>query len=281
MHQILENTVDELRALAKQIDRSSAESRGFNVAGNNWSFPGISKDDLVQWAVNLADEIESADLDDLGNFEESLYNYGLSIGYLRSNTVQYLWNGNTALAVAAITSTFDGLERVFRATLPEDVPKDTASALANLRKRIRAIDVRIEQLAPKTTDLEGMVDRIIAAAQAADALPEDLESLKEHRAKVAEALERASRDATLAEQAKGNAVEAHSRVEGIEAEAKKVLELCNKAYSAHTSQSLAYAFQKKANTLTFSTWVWAAGLGGALLLQSSRAATNSKMRLPP
>jgi len=276
MHPTLEKVVAELRKLANQISVSSSETRSFNVMGGNWSFPGISKDDLVHWATDLADEIEASGLEDLGSFESTFENYRLSLDFLRGNTVQYLWNGNTAPAVAAITSTFEGLARVFRSSLPEDASRDAVREFSGLRRRIRSLGSRLDQLDPRTADLEAMIDRIIEASQAADAMPEDLESLKELRFNAAVALERARRDATLAEQAKNLAADAKERLDQIELQANQVLAKCDEAYSAHTSQGLAQAFQEKANTLTVSTWVWASGLAAALLFAAFQGGDQLK-----
>jgi len=147
---------------------------------------------------------------------------------------------------------------------------------SGLRRRIRSLGSRLDQLDPKAADLEAMIDRIIEASQAADAMPEDLESLREHRANAAATLERARRDATLAEQAKNSAADAKERLDQIELQANQVLAKCDEAYSAHTSQGLAQAFQKKANTLTVSTWVWASGLAAALLFAAFQGGDQLK-----
>jgi len=263
MNKTLELLVGELDQLASQLDSGIPNAAPFNVAHNNWSFPGVSKLDLINWVKVLAEEITEKGPLDLGDDEPALAAYVKSLKHLRDNAVPNIW-GNPAAGVSVLQQTLDGLRIAFRQTLPTEPPEDAAKSIKRLTARLSAMQARVDSLEPKAGDLEAMVSRIEAANAAADALPEDLKSLEDARKKVAAALERANTDASLTAQAKDAAKSSSDSLAESAAGARQVLDKCESAYSAATSQGLARAFSRRSTSLSWSMWFWAFALAAAL-----------------
>lgn len=264
MNKTLEALIDELEKLAQQLDAGIPNDQAFNVANSNWSFPGLSKSDLIAWIEDLVQEMKDKGPDNLGEQAEALADYVRRLATIRStNTVGNL-PGNPVLGVAAIHQTLEGLRIRFRRIVPGQPPDDAAKTIKRLTGRLAAMEARLKALEPRADSLDDMLARIEAASSAADALPEDLESLAGARKKVATALEQANTDARLAGKAREAAAETVEALAKHAIDAQQVLEKCDAAYSAATSQGLARAFSERSSALSNSMWFWTFALAMAL-----------------
>lgn len=262
MHAVLAEIKKSLEKLIGQVQEAISNDEPFGNASGNWSFPGLTRSELIGEAQAIVDLIDCHGGDDVGDGENHLHDYVRRIQHLRQHTVGQL-AGNAGQAVPAYLITLQGLNKALAAAIPADRRTDS-TRLRKVSSQIRAMEARIKDLDPRTTSLNAMVERIEKANDAADQLPTDLESLSEARQKIARLAD---------ESAKGQAEitrlreesEAHNEtLQNCAEEASSVLEKCEMAYSAATSLGLAAAFSERSNRLSRSMWVWVVGLIGAL-----------------
>lgn len=263
MHEVLEKLKSELDDLIKEVESKIPNEEPFGIAHGNWSFPELTRSELVEEAQSIVDLIDDHHTDDLGKSEKRLADYTRRIQYLRSNTVPNIW-GNAASAVPAYLLTLNGLRSSLRSALTFDQQKEASKRLRNLRNQLRGMEARLREIEPRTGTLAEMVERIEKAYEAADQLPADLESLTEARQKIAELERAAAKDqaqiGVLREKGEGLDTE----LKQIAEEAASILKRCETAYSAATSVGLAAAFSERSSSLAQSMWAWVIGLIAAL-----------------
>jgi hypothetical protein len=264
LNKTIEALHDELGKLAQQLQSAIPEAPPFNIAHKNWSFPGLTRTDLVKWVEEIAEELKEQGPVDLGEHDHVLADYVQRLSYYRENAVQNIW-GSPAAGVAALQQTLDGLRAVFRMTLPTEPPENAARSIKLLTHRLAAMNARVGALEPKALGLEDMIVRIESAHAAADALPEDLKSLNEARMQITAALEQANKDSILAAQAKDGVKDAAAKLTQSAIDAQQIVEKCAAAYSAATSLGLARAFSERSSSLSNSMWFWSAALAASLL----------------
>ncbi|CAN7417693.1 hypothetical protein ACOCG7_24790 [Paraburkholderia sp. DD10] len=265
MHATLEAICVELDQLAAQVKSSIPNDEPFAIAQGNWSFPGLTRPELVEAAESVATLILERGGDSLGDSEARLSDYVRRLQYLRASTVPNIW-GNAAQGATAYMLTLDGLQRALAPVLTNDPTLENAAAVRRVATQVRAMEVRVKGLEPRSAALANMVERIESAYNAADQLPTDLETLAESRQKVQELLREAERDrahlSATREEADGLSTELKQNA----GEADAVLARCESAYSAATSQGLAAAFAERSKALDKSMWAWVLGLVLALIL---------------
>lgn len=263
MHETLETIQARLEKLIAQVQSAIPNDEPFGNAHGNWSFPGLTREELIEEAQSIADLIEDQGGDDLGEHEVRLQDYVRRLQHLQDQTVPQLW-GNAAQAVPAYMLTLQGLRKALEPVLTRDARAEADSKLRKLTQQLRGMELRIKALDPRTTALNTMVERIEQAYNAADQLPADLESLSEARQKIAELVADATRHQGDVLRIREDAGELDKQLNKIADEAKSVLDHCQTAYSAATSVGLAAAFSERSNTLSKSMWFWVGGLVAAL-----------------
>ncbi|WP_172196518.1 hypothetical protein [Niveibacterium sp. COAC-50] len=258
MHETLSNLCGELEQLSASVRAVNVESRAISVATGNWSFPAVSLGDLAYRAEVLQSYIETHTTEDLGELVGILDAQVTRLRFLRANTVPQLW-ANAAQAVPAYTITLDELERDLHdalAPVPERQANEAASAIRDLLQRIRNIELRTNDVEPRTTSLAEMVTRIEQAHRTADRLPETLADLAEANQKISglkvtaqghvDALERSSSQATA---------DASVLAERLE-EAERLVTQLRTLHRVGTSTVLAGAFQNRGFWLGVSVYPW-------------------------
>lgn len=274
MHADLTKICSELDQLAAAVKSTVGSDEPFNVAHNNWSFPGLTRAELIEAATSLAEMIRLHSPDSLGGMEARLKDYPRRLVALRSHTVQQLW-GNANQAVPAYLETLGGLRRalepVFASGDPAAETRQALQLLKTLKTRIRTLEATLEELEPRSTALADMIERIEKAHDAADQLPTDLQSLEEARKKVAdlgrqatESLESANKEKAKIEAVRAKADEFDYKLRQSAKDADAIIARAEKAYSAATSHGLAAAFSERSKALDVSMWFWVAGLISAL-----------------
>lgn len=273
MHIGLNNIKRELTNIVEHLDSKIPTDEPFSIAHNNWSFPGLTKADLiaeVQDVINLIDKYGS---EDLGGSEATIIDYVRRLQYLQIQTIPNLW-GNPGAGVPALLLTVHGIQRLLSALQPEDNRAEMLISLRKATSQVRAIEAKISGLQPRTASLDDIVGRIEQAYDAADQLPTDLASLSEARSQIEDLVHEAQQDqlklATLHE----TAVEIDAKLSIKLNEAEAVLMRCETAYSAATSVGLAAAFSERSTSLASSMWVWVFGLICALLAGSYFGSTQ-------
>lgn len=265
MNATLQNLVNELEQLINALNSSIPNDDPFSIAHGNWSFPSVSKSDLINVTNDVATLIKTRGPSDLGKYEQELSGYIRKLSFLRGSTVPNIW-GNPQLGVPAYFLTIEGLFRALAPALKND--NDVAAGISQtarrLTTRLRALEVRLNDTEPRTGKLAEMVQRIEQAYEAADQLPADLQLLGEDREKIAALLEGAQVDFARINQDQENAARIVNELSDKRDEATSVLERCDSAYSAATSQGLAAAFTERSKALANSMWIWTAAFIVAL-----------------
>ncbi len=264
MNAVLYELQTQLTSLSAQIMSKITHSNTFAVAGNNnWSYPSLTREDLVAEVQSLIDLIEDCGDVELNDLDAPLQNYISRIKFLRDFTIPNL-PGSPAAGVVALLSSLQSLRRFLTEELTNDDHAESVAKLRKLTKQVRSMEARLKDLDPRTTSLLDMVSRIEAAHDAADQLPTDLASLSEARDKLGALFRDATKDHGHIEELRGKADVLDQKLRGSLLEAEQVLQRCQTAYSAATSVGLAAAFTERSEKLSTSMWVWVGGLVAAL-----------------
>lgn len=246
-----------------QVQSVVPSDEPFGNAHGNWSFPGLTRAELIEETQSIVDLIEDQGGDEVGDHEARLQDYVRRLQHLQQHTVAQLW-GNAGQAVPAYLFTLQGLRKALTPVLVNDGHADAVVKLKKLANQLRSMEARLNGLEPRTVSLNTMVERIEQAYIAADQLPTDLESLSEARQKIADIVRDATRDQGDVSRIREAANELDKQLNKSADDAKAVLERCETAYSAATSVGLAAAFSERSSTLSKSLWFWVSGLVGAL-----------------
>lgn len=249
--------------IASAIETSISSDEPFGIANNSWGAPELTRSELIEEAQSIINLIEELDGDSLGENEVRLKDYIRRLDHLQSQTIGYI-GSHPAQAVPAYLMTLQGLRTALTPVLSSDERAEAAAKLKRLTQRIRAMESRLNNLEPRTVDLNTIVERIEQAYEAADQLPTDLDALSEAKQKVLSIVNDATRYQNDIARIKEYSVEIDKQLKKTTTDADAVLARCEHAYSAATSVGLAAAFSKRSSTLSKSIWFWIWGLVAAL-----------------
>lgn len=269
MHLTLSEIQQHLGGLIAQLQATVPSDEPFGNAHGNWSFPGLTREELKEEAQSIIDLIEEqGNVDELGEYGPRLQDYTRRLQHLQQQTIPNLWN-NAHQAVPAYLLTLSGLRKTLeKAFANENLQTESATKLRKLAAQLRAMELQLNGIAPRTVELGVMIDRIENAFNAADQLPADLDTLAEARKTIAEFERMASRDQAHVLELREKADEIDKHLKNCVREADATLERCETAYSAATSVGLAAAFSERSNSLSNSMWIWVGGLVSALAIGS-------------
>jgi uncharacterized protein YdcH (DUF465 family) len=275
MHSTLDSIKKELEQLATAVKSGISSNEPFNVAQNNWSLPGITRDELVQAATSLVELIECRGGDELKANEALLADYTRRLSFLRTNTVAQIW-GNPAAGVSSYLLTLDSLRKALEPTfgIADIEAIEAAKSLKQLLKQLRAIEARIAELDPRSEKLDKMVARIEQAHETADQLPTDMETLKESREQIQELLRGSTKDRAMVENILTEMRGSREQLDKSAKEAAAIIARCDASYRATTSEGLASAFAERSKALSKSMWIWVFGLVIALVLGAILGSTQ-------
>ncbi|BCP56021.1 hypothetical protein K32_46380 [Kaistia sp. 32K] len=263
MHVVLAEIITELERVISRLESVIPSNEPFSIAQGNWSFPGLTRSDLIAAARDIIDLIHERETDDLGDSESLIRDYVRRIQFLHQNTLQNVW-GQAGQAVPPYMFTLQGLRIVLAPLQKTNAQAEAALMLKRVTRQLRGMEGRLNGLEPRAGALAGMLERIEQANDAADQLPTDLESLAEARQKIEESVRLATQD-------QGRILDLRSDAEAVDKELRKciedannVLKRCETAYSAATSVGLAAAFTERSEALSKSILYWVFGLVAAL-----------------
>lgn len=263
MNQTLLDIKKKLNSIIDQLESSISSDEALNYARSHWAFPGITKAELITETKNLISLIDSKGNDEIDDKDGALARYLRALEFLSANTVPQIW-GNANDAVPAYIITINALKTALEPFLIKDDSKELAIQLRNQRRRVRSLEVSLNELEPRTSPLKEMVSSIEQAHETAEQLPTDLESLREARETIDKLVTESTADKAAALAAKTEIEKLQEELNGVSEEAQKVLKQCERAYSAATSVGLAAAFSKRSRNLSISMWVWVISLIGSL-----------------
>ena len=211
--------------IIKKVTSTVPSDEPFGNAHGNWSFPGLSRAELIEEAQSIIDFIDDHAADDLGDFKLRITDYIRRLEHLHSQTIPNMWD-NAGQAVPAYQLTLDGLRKALTSELTEDKSADLKKKLRNQSTQVRVMEAKLNNLEPRTASLDEMVGRIEQAYQAADQLPEDLESLTEARREISELVSKATQDQRKILDIQEGAVELDEQLTKSAEEAKDVIRRC-------------------------------------------------------
>ncbi|MBV7576445.1 hypothetical protein KW846_27365 [Pseudomonas sp. PDM32] len=264
MHEALTTIQTQLEAVIAQIKATVPSDEPFGIAHGNWSFPGLTRSELIEEAQSIIELIDDNGIDELGSSESRIKDYARRITYLHGNTVPNIW-GSAGTAIPTYMLTLEGLRKALEPVLKADERAEAQAKIRRLTVQLRAMESRVKALDPRTTDLNSMVERIEQAYNAADQLPADLEQLSEAQNTIDDLAKAAAKDQSRILTLREHADELDGLLKKSAEDAEAVLKRCETAYSAATSVGLAAAFSERSIALSKSMWFWVAGLAVALV----------------
>lgn len=275
MNSVLEEIVDALEEISEAVVNGWSDDRTLKEVWG-WNFPALTRHDLAEVPRLLAEKIRRAEVSDLDSeVADSVSNAARQIGLLKTDTIPNLYNGNGWQAASAFLATIGWLQEVLEKTIYWQAINDPSQMPAKLAKRIRAINARLAEATPDLEELTTKVKTINDAADAADALPTDLEDLGRARTQIESISTNVTATSGKIEQRQK---EVEAMLDGMKlkaGEAEKIVAQCSEAYRVTTSIGLAGAFDQRARGLGRSMWVWV----GFLLVSLAIAAYIGTQRV--
>ncbi|MET3627101.1 MULTISPECIES: hypothetical protein [Burkholderia] len=268
MHPTLESIKTELNQIASELQTRIPNDEPFSIAASNWSFPGLTRIELKEEVDSIISLInERGDQVPLEEACPRVQDYVRRLQFLRTSTINNI-PGNAGIGVPAFVLTLLGLRTALDVVFKNFAPsgaENTAEAQRRLTRRLRALEAQLNGIEPRTGNIDAMLSRVENAYEAADKLPEDLESLDEARKQVISYVTGATDDYKKIIAVRDHAEKFSAEMNQVAAEARAVLQRCETAYSAATSVGLAAAFTERSSVLSRSMWIWVAGLICALV----------------
>lgn len=263
MHQILGQIVTCLENIVTQLRSSNPNDEPFGNAHGNWSFPGLTRAELIGEAQSIISLIREQGPDELGSSTKLINDYIRRLQFIQSNTIPNIW-GSAGNGVPTYLLTLEGLRKALNPILSNNNQEKINTKLKKLGGQVRSMESRSGELEPRISSLATLLKQLEEARDTAEQLPTDLESLAEARQRIKQLSEDATTDKVHIQDVI-NLANKHSKALAESAEqAKSVLERCETAYSAATSVGLAAAFSERSIKLNRSIWFWIVGLVIAL-----------------
>ncbi|AQL38655.1 hypothetical protein [Pseudomonas syringae] len=266
MSGLLQPVLDELDAIIESLKVTITTAAPLSISSGNWSFPGVTKSDLINRTNDLRTRVADA-VEPSTESEAAIAAIVERLTFLRTHTFPQLV-AQAASAVPAFFITLDAVEKLLSVTFTDTKAQalKNSHAVKKATIQVRSLETRLRDLTPRTKTLDEMVGRIEKAHDAADQLPTDLETLAESQKKVSDLLSRAEGDKALLASILSAAEHVGQEMDTRSAEAKEILERCESAYSSATSLGLAAAFSERSKALDNSMWGWVGGLVASLLI---------------
>ena len=266
MSELLNPVLEQLDAISAALKTAISTAAPLNVSSGNWSFPGITRAELVARVTSLRDLVVDAD-EPTADSEKYITGIVERLTFLSDHTVPQIAS-NAVNAVPAFLITLDAVEKGLAPLLTDTKAHalKNSQAVKKTTIQVRSIETRLRELTPRTKSLEDMVSRIEKAYEAADQLPTDLETLAEAKGSVNDLLELAVTDKGKIEGLLKAIADHEKDLKAKSEEAEEVLQKCVSAYSSATSLGLAAAFSERSKALDLSMWGWVGGLVASLLV---------------
>lgn len=264
----MNKTLEDIAAALDEISTAIINSwGGDNTLKENWGFhhPALTRQDLAEMADILAEKIREYDRDEVPDaVEKSVINAAKQIRLLKSETISNFYSGNGWQAVPAYMTTLAWLQMALEPVLSWQAATDPSLMPPKVARRLRAMQARLDEIAPETESLQAKIKLINEASEAADSLPTDMEDLRKARAQI-ESL--STESATTQGKIKQRWDEIEKLLGTISeksVEADKLVKQTEEAYRVATSIGLAGAFDQRSKSLSWSMRWWVAGLMVAL-----------------
>ncbi|MBY6309942.1 hypothetical protein [Alcaligenes faecalis] len=264
MHESIALIKRKTEELYDLIEKKFPDDTLLSQVSQRWYDPAIDGTDLAHEASQILLLLEKYEYD--FNLEKlPVKNIVERLDHLKNSLVPNL-TAEADRAVASYMTTMLTIRDWLRTTGIKPEAQELSSDLIRERTRIRALAARLNELEPKTSNLSEMVEKIIAAHQAADDLPTDLESLAESREKIRIHVNSVISDVGAIATHQEAAKKAKESLEEMSSSASTIIARCQSAYSAATSVGLAAAFHERAKHLQLIGGAWVCGLIASLIV---------------
>ncbi|MCH7330910.1 hypothetical protein MMO39_14485 [Acinetobacter modestus] len=266
MNKNLEQLCEVLDELSEVVLNSCNDDQILrNVYG--WTHPPLTRQDLANIPKELSNQvrrIEIAQLED--NLAELIEKIPEKIRLMYGDTIPYMFDGSGAQAIPIFLSTLEWVRQVIAPLMGWEVLKDNKAMPTQIARRLRAIQIEIENIIPNKENLTNQISLINDATEAAENLPTDLKSLREARNQVSELEKDSSFDRKKVSEHKSSIEAQLKSISEMHEQAKQLIENCEEAYRITTTKGLAAAFDKRASDLKWSMRLWVGGLLFALAI---------------
>ncbi len=257
---------ESLRRLADQINAAYPQTTTL-VQQFGWNTPALTAKNLAEMATTLAEKLEGIPAENL-NAKYSGKPIVEQIDLFRANTLPQMFNGNGVGAMPPYFALLSYIDQKFSPFTEARVdwqkvndkgvlPKQLASKLRSYRTSISRFDGEFASLGER-------IAVINQAHEAANELPTDLETLRAANEEIAERRTEAEKNEVLAIAAREKVESILVQLNKYSDEARKLVENTEDAYSAATTKGLGEVFQKRADSLAKSVWMWVGLLLAAL-----------------
>lgn len=267
MNKVLEEICVALKEVSAMVLAATQENRTIReINGGGWNFPPLTRHNLAFLAENLAERIESSNLDSVPN--TILLAFEGAPNQLRQlqGTIPQMFNGNAFQAVPAYTETINWLLNSLAPYLDWDSISDQKLLPGGLIKKLTGIKKGLDLFVPQREEIEEQIKRIKEANDTAESLPADLQTLKEARVTIENLLIDCATQSKKIEEYEKNIEKKRAEIAKHELEAQQFVKNCENAYKITTTKGLAAAFDQRALRIGFTMWIWVVGLTIALYL---------------
>lgn len=254
---------ETLADLGEAISDSIPHSEPLNLNSGNWSFPGMTGEEIADRAYDLQEKITTLGSPKSDDQKEIIESYRKCIQFLIDNTVPQI-AANSAAATWTILHTLDALDHAISPLLDRDPNIELIQKINKINQRLQSREHQLDQLDPKFDNLSDMVTRIENAFSSADRLPTDLKSLSDAQKNVETASSDVHAMRTKADERLNTIEKIAEKVKNYDKQAASVLSRCENTYAAATSVGLAAAFSERSKSVGTTVWVWTLGLVIAL-----------------
>lgn len=252
-----------LDALSERLEQI-ADAIPTKFQQNTWNVPSVDRADLIAEAQAISTLIEERGSEFDPDDEEQIEPLVKRLDFLLANTLPQL-QPQAAAAIPAYMLTIRHIKRRLIDLLPPLDEDAIYQQVLQQKRRTDAVEARLNDVQPRTENLETMLGRIEAAYQAADRLPADLEDLSKANQQITQIADEAATNGSTIENLLATIKEQEENLERIKKNASEILKKCETAYASSTSVGLAKVFADRSKSLSWSIYVWVAGLIVALI----------------
>lgn len=237
------------------------------ITASAWNYTQVDSSDLKAPIEALIDTLNTHRADIAPENSNAFPLLIKRLDFLKRNTLPQITNGqNGVYAIPAYLLSIQQIQRQIEEAIPLTDAKELSNQLVRHKRRIRSIDARLNELEPKTENLDTTVKEILEAHQVAEDLPADLELLAESRKRIKTLTASTATDAGSIANFLNESKKSKERLDKIANDANEIMVRSKQAYSAATSVGLAAAFQERAKHLQLIGGAWVLGLIVALIV---------------
>lgn len=268
MDSTLQDLCNSLDELAEAILTASSSNLTLTEQFG-WNCPALNRIDIAGLSSDISNKIKILNPETIDeNLVECFELIPVKIALFKTTTFPQLFNSNCVNAVPSYMALIQWINIVIAPIFSWQVLQDSKALPIQLTKRLRSIQLELDNIVPEKLKVENQIKLIQNATEAAESLPTDLESLKEARKKV---------DVFTSDSAKlfGKIESYHTEIQELsknilnkKIETDLLVDQCEEAYRITTTKGLASSFEQRANKLSNTMWIWVVGLIATLAIGS-------------